>query len=135
VLSPQQLYFIAASLVHPNDDIAAAEASNVEMTLVETWKLDPEFLTALDRAYNDNIDLAKERIKTLLVKATNRLDEALDAEKKGKYGLEPDHVARLKAIELSLKANGLLNDPKVGVNVDSRQIVLDLGMDLDLDRA
>jgi hypothetical protein len=132
MLSPTQLYFIAASLLHPNDDKAAAEASNVDIATVDVWKLDPEFMTALDQAYGDNIEFAKSQAKNLIGKAVTRLDELLDAAKKGKFGAEPDHVARAKAIELVMRANGLLNDKnQVGVAFDNRQIILDLGIAQD----
>lgn len=79
-LTADQLRFVAARL-NTNTDKAAAESAGIPQQTVYNWPNKEDVNEAVRLAGMDTIEVARERLRRLLLKAVDVLDEEMDAGK------------------------------------------------------
>ena len=100
-------------------DIEAAEIAGTSSSQIAQWKKEvPGFGAAYNVMMTAPVDFAQGYIKGLAPKIVGALEDALEASTYRVAGTDPDgnpkykkvpsHRERLKAVELGLRANGLL---------------------------
>lgn len=104
MLTVDQRRWISARIVSPSD-AHACEAAGVDPEDVPSWRLQPEFNAALDRAADDIVDAGKAYMEAVVAKAARRVDEALDAVR---FDGSSDHKLRLDAARMTLQVSGLI---------------------------
>jgi hypothetical protein len=106
MLTIDQRKWIAHRMVLASD-VDACDATGIEPSAVGGWKLQPEFIAAMDKAADDILNAGMSYVEALVAKSAQRLDEALDA---CNFDGSPNHTIRKSTAELVFKTSGLLRN-------------------------
>jgi hypothetical protein len=93
-----------------DDDNQACIVTNVDMTVVATWKEDPDFQYAYEKCLTNKREAFKYLVTQLNGKALRVIHELLDS---------PRTDARVRGLQLLMRAQGLLIDKQHTVDIDA----------------
>ncbi len=93
-----------------DDDNQACLITNVDVTVVNAWKEDADFLYAYEKCLTNKREAFKYLVTQLNGKALRTINDLLDSERTD---------ARVRGLQLLMRAQGLLIDKQHTVDIDA----------------
>ncbi len=93
-----------------DDDAQACIVTNVDVTVVESWKEDGDFLYAYEKCLTNKREAFKYLVTQLNGKALRTINDLLDADRTD---------AKVRGVQLLMRAQGLLIDKQHTVDIDA----------------